>query len=188
MNRRVRVSVPVVLAALALLLSSCGPAAPQVGSKPSPSRSVPAGWNSYADPDHGWFTAYPGDWVVFSSANTHDWKNFVTNDPRIDRQQRSFRLQPGDGLLSINVDKPAACTERTEEPGATESTLAVAGQDVDMYEWHPQTSAGAPATEYAIHQIVNGKCYGIFLLFVSVPGDRQDSVVQGVTSSFLFAA
>lgn len=55
-----------------------------------------------------------------------------------------------------------------------------------MYEWHPQTSAGAPATEYSIHQIVSGKCYGIFLLFISVPGDGQNSVVQGVTSSFLF--
>lgn len=171
--------------AIALLfLSSCAtPSAPSGG----PSRSVPAGWNSFVDPDHGWFTGYPSGWVVFTSANTHEWKNFMTDDPRIDRTQRSFRLQRGDGLLTVGVEEPAACDERAEQPGETQSTVAIAGRDVDMYHWNPPTSAGPAASEYAVRAVVNGQCYTIFLLFIDVPVETEDSVVKGVTTSFQFA-
>lgn len=186
---RVRVIGPALVSAVLLMLSGCGANTPSAHSVSSGdhSRPVPAGWNSFLDPDHGWFTGYPGGWVVFAQANTSAWKNFVSNDARIDLNSRSFRLQRGDGLLTIGVDKPASCIERTEEPGETHSATAIAGRDVDIYHWSPPTSAGVPASEYAVRAVVNDQCYSIFLLFIAVPTGMEQSVVQGVTASFQFA-
>ena len=79
-----RRGVAVLFTTALVVLSGCGTGKAPVGAIPpaAPSYTVPAGWNSFVDPDHGWFTAYPGGWVVFASANTHAWKNFISDDPR----------------------------------------------------------------------------------------------------------
>ena len=166
--------------------SSQEPTTPAVATI-TPSGSVPAGWNAYVDPDSGWFTGYPAGWIVLSGANSSSWKNFVTNDPRIDVNQRSFRLQPGDGLLTVGVEEPAVCSGPQETLGENSSTVTIDGHQAPLYHRNPPSSTGATASEYVLQIVVNGRCYSIFWLFLSVPVEVATAAVQGVVTSFRFS-
>ena len=187
----------VALPAAVLILAACGANGSTATSSsespiraaatPTPSQTVPAGWNAYVDPDSGWFTGYPAGWIVFSAANTPEWKNFVTADPRIDVNQRSFRLQPGDGLLTVGLEDPAICSGPQESLGESSSAITIGGHRAFLYHRNPPSSTGATASEYVLQIVVNGRCYSIFWLFLSVPVETTTAVVQGVVTSFRFA-
>jgi hypothetical protein len=166
--------------------SSQEPTAP-AASAITPSGAVPAGWNAYLDPDSGWFTGYPAGWIVLSGANSSSWKNFITNDPRIKLNQQSFRLQPGDGLLTVGVEEPAVCSGPQESLGENSSTVTIDGHQAPLYHRNPPSSTGATASEYVLQIVVNGRCYSIFWLFLSVPVGTATAAVEGVVTSFRFA-
>jgi hypothetical protein len=183
-----------LLAAL-LILAACGVGGGTAASSPEPSapaaasstqsQAVPAGWNAYVDPDFGWFTGYPPGWIVLSGANTPLWKNFITDDPKVDVKQRSFRIQPGDGLLTVSLDQPAECSQ--ENLGENSSTVMIDGHQAPLYHRNPPSSTGGTASEYVLQILANGRCYSIYLLFISVAVETATTVVQGVVTSFRFA-
>jgi hypothetical protein len=51
----------------------------------------------------------------------------------------------------------------------------------------PPSSTGGIASEYVLQVVANGRCYSIYLLFISVPVETATTVVQGVVTSFHFA-
>lgn len=85
----------------------------------------------------------------------------------------------------MSLDQLAECSQ--ENLGENSSRVTIGGHQALLYHRNPPSSTGGTASEYVLQIVANGRCYSIYLLFISVAVETATTVVQGVVTSFRLA-
>jgi hypothetical protein len=196
--RRATLAAPIAALVFQTGCVSGEPATAQTTPSPSPSASStpapttasptgPAGWNRYQDADFGWSVYYPPDWTFLSSASTRQEKYFVTNDPKIDINQRNFNLRPGDYEFDVLVDAvpPSSCLDVQQNPGQTSTPIRIDSMASTLYHW--TNSVGSSV--YVASAVSRGHCHRFSGQFVGGGSTREkQSWFEAVLGTFRFGS